>query len=174
MGTLVAYTSKYGSTRQYAEWIASDLGADLREAGTVCDADIAAHDTVVVGGYLHIGKIIGADFLVKHQEALKPKKVFLFSVAGAPADDPQRKVWFEGSVPVGIRKHVTHFPLQGRAMVLDWKDSFLMLFPRASVWLAYRLRPTPENKKAYEGFRPFDGVKREAIQPLVRAVKNVL
>ncbi len=57
---LVVYASKYGTTRQYAEWIAEALGADVARADTVRPEDLPAYDTVVYGGGLYAGGIAGA------------------------------------------------------------------------------------------------------------------
>jgi menaquinone-dependent protoporphyrinogen oxidase len=173
MRILVAYESKYGSTKQYAEWIAADLHADVRPLSETPATSLAAYDVVIFGGYLHMGKIVGAKSLIELWGSLAGKRVVLFSVAGAPGNDPQRTVWFENNIPEEIRSNIRHFAFQGRAMNLDWKDSLLMTFPRTMLWIKYRINPSAENKKAYEGFKPFDGVRREAIASLVEYVRGL-
>ena len=173
MSTVVLYKSKYGSTKQYAEWIANDTGADIFSMDEFSLEKLAAYDTVIVGGYLHIGKIVGAEFLTANWPALQNKKVVMFSVGGSPTDTPDRTRWFENSVPTNIREHVANFPLRGRAMNLDWKDTLLMAFPRAQLRLKYWRNPTPGNKAAMAAFKPFDRVRRESIEPLVNFVRNL-
>ena len=51
----VIYKSKYGSTKQYAEWIAQALDAPLFEASSVNPAQLAEYDVVVYGGGLYAG-----------------------------------------------------------------------------------------------------------------------
>jgi len=172
MSTLVVYKTKYGSTKQYAEWIAEELGAEIIAMEKVTPATLSTHDAVVLGGYLHIGKIMGAEFLQNNWNILKDKKVALFTVAGAPATSPDREKWFAECVPANIRERVRHFPFQGRAMNLDWKDNFLMLFPKFAEKFAYWQNPTPQNQRAKEGFKSFDGVKREYIAPLVAYMRS--
>ncbi len=171
MKLAVIYTSKYGSTKQYAGWIAEALGGELFSAEGVAAEKLAAYDTVVIGGYLHIGKIIGVDFLMGNWSVLQSKKVVLFSVAGAPPNSPERVKWYEESVPAHIRGNIRHFAMQGRAMNLDFKDTMLMAFPRTLVRLKYLFNRTPENRKAMQDFKPFDGVTKEQIQPLVEYVR---
>jgi menaquinone-dependent protoporphyrinogen IX oxidase len=48
MKILVTYATRYGSTREYAEWIAADLGADIRPQEAVRAADLGAYDVIVV------------------------------------------------------------------------------------------------------------------------------
>jgi menaquinone-dependent protoporphyrinogen IX oxidase len=62
----VIYQSKYGSTRQYAQWIARDLGAELLERSAVSPADLRKYDVVVYGGGLYAGGIAGVDLVAKH------------------------------------------------------------------------------------------------------------
>lgn len=173
MKTLVVYTSKYGSTKQYAEWIANATAATLRPAQEIRDRDIDAFDVIVCGCYLHIGKMTGADFLTTHWSALQSKRIVLFSVAGAPPNVPERVQWFEANVPDEIRSHVHHFPFRGRAMNLDLKDRFLLAFPRTMMYLKYWKTHDPKDKAAIEAFKPFDGVDKESIEPLVSHIRQL-
>jgi len=173
MKVLVVYTSKYGSTKEYAEWIGTELGARTMPATEVSESDISAVDTVIVGGYLHIGKIVGADVLQKYWTVLASKRVVLFSVAGAPAESPERQTWFEKSVPKEIRSLVRHFPLRGRALNLDLKDRMLLMFPRLMMYLKYWKTGDPKDKAAIDEFKPFDGVRKESIAPLCAHIRQL-
>ena len=173
MKAVILYRSKYGSTRQYAEWIAEDLGADIFSVGEFPPEKLTGYDTVIIGGYLRMGKIIGADFLISNWPVLQSKKVVLFSVAGAPANSPERARWFENTIPASIREKVTHVPLQGRAMKLSPMDRLLVSVPGMVSRLKYLLRPGTGNKPASRSFKPFDGVKRESIGPLVGSMRNL-
>ncbi|WP_367565974.1 flavodoxin domain-containing protein [Lacrimispora sp.] len=73
---LVAYTSKYGSTRKYAEWIASALNADLFTAQTVKAKTLSQYDVVIYGGGLYAGGIAGVK-LVTHNPC---KNLIVFTV----------------------------------------------------------------------------------------------
>ena len=63
---LVAYTSKYGSTRKYAEWIASALNADLFAAQTVEPKVLSQYDVVIYGGGLYAGGIAGVKLVTQN------------------------------------------------------------------------------------------------------------
>lgn len=73
---LVAYTSKYGSTRKYAEWIASALNVDLFAAHTVEPKVLSQYDIVIYGGGLYAGGIAGVK-LVTHNPC---KNLIVFTV----------------------------------------------------------------------------------------------
>jgi menaquinone-dependent protoporphyrinogen oxidase len=166
MATLVVFESKYGSTKQYAEWIAQEIGADLRHISEVHSEDLTRYDQVIIGGYLHMGKIIGVHFLLDEWNVLQQKRIVLFTVSGA-GPGPAEEKFYTDNVPSYIREKIAHFGLLGRAMDLDMKDRFLVAAPQAMLYLKYLFNRTPENKTAYEGFRPFDGVKEENLTPLL-------
>ncbi len=171
MKKLVVYTSKYGSTAQYARWISEDVHADLCPT-LECNVErLHEYDTVIFGGYLHMGKIVGIDFIINNWEHLDSKKVIVFTVSGA-GPSPTADVYFENNVPEHMRPWITHFAFRGRAQNLDWKDRTLIAVPRTLLYVKYLFNPTEETKKAYQGFAPFDDVKREHIESLISFVKN--
>ena len=43
----VVYCSRYGSTKQYAQWLAEDLGADLYDVRRVYKEKLETYDTIV-------------------------------------------------------------------------------------------------------------------------------
>jgi len=63
---LVVYKSKYGSTRKYAEWIASELNADIFEAQTCNTKLLSQYDVVIYGGGLYAGGIAGVKLVVNN------------------------------------------------------------------------------------------------------------
>lgn len=82
---LVAYTSKYGSTRQYAEWIAAALDADLFPAKQVAPNDLGQYEVVVYGGGLYAGGIAGAKLVA--QNPCKQLVVFTVGLADPGSTD---------------------------------------------------------------------------------------
>ncbi|MCL2382388.1 MAG: flavodoxin domain-containing protein [Treponema sp.] len=73
--TLVLYTSKRGSTRQYAEWIASALSADLHEPRQFLSRDWEKYSTVVYCGGLYANSVNGIRFIAKNHVKLRGKKI---------------------------------------------------------------------------------------------------
>ncbi len=54
MKTIVAYRSKSGYTKRYAEWISQELGCDIKEDPQL--SDISGYDTIIYGGGMYAGK----------------------------------------------------------------------------------------------------------------------
>jgi len=90
---LVAYASRYGSTREIAEAIGAvfvhrGLAADVRPAGEV--AKLEGYDAVVLGSALYGGGWLddAVEFLESFQEELARRPLWLFSSGPTEAGDP--------------------------------------------------------------------------------------
>ena len=70
MNTIVIYKSKYGSTKQYAQWIAEELDCEAVDAKTVKDDDLLKYDNIVYGGGLYAEVINGVTLITKNLEKL--------------------------------------------------------------------------------------------------------
>ena len=62
----VVYKSKYGTTKQYAEWIAEELGAPLFEVSSIKPLQLMDYDVVVYGGGLYASGIDGIKLVTKN------------------------------------------------------------------------------------------------------------
>ncbi len=82
MKTLVAYASKYGTTRKCAEAIADRLpgGADLIDLRHDKLGSLDGYDSVIVGGPIYAGKVMSAvpAFCERNREVLLDRVVGLF------------------------------------------------------------------------------------------------
>ena len=88
MSTVVVYKSKYGSAKRYAEWIAEELGADLKNADETEAKDLAPYDTIIYGAGIYIGCIAGIALIANNFRELKNKSVIVFTVG---VTDPEEK-----------------------------------------------------------------------------------
>ena len=84
MNTIVVYKSKYGSTKQYAEWIAEDLGCEALDAKNVKIEDLEKYDTIIYGGGLYAEVINGVILLTKNMDKLEGKKLIVYSTGITP------------------------------------------------------------------------------------------
>lgn len=81
---VVIYNSKYGSTKRYAEWIASQVNADLFEDTKIKISELCKYTTIVFGGSLHAVGIKGIKLITKNYELLQNKKMIVFAVGCSP------------------------------------------------------------------------------------------
>jgi len=84
MKNIVIYKSKTGFTKKYAEWIAEDLSADIFDVSKVTMSILTSYDTIIYGGSLYAGGIIGVKLIKENINKLKDKKVVVFATGASP------------------------------------------------------------------------------------------
>lgn len=80
MKTLVLYESKTGSTKQYAEDIARRVDADVFPLKKFKLKNMASYDTIVFGGWVRGGEIIGLNKFLQAWDSISDKNVLIFGV----------------------------------------------------------------------------------------------
>lgn len=84
---VVLYKTIYGNAKQYAEWIADDLHADLLNLDRITLSDLNQYDTIVIGGGIYAGKIKAISFLTKNYNALASKNIVVFATGISDPED---------------------------------------------------------------------------------------
>ncbi|MCL2840907.1 MAG: flavodoxin domain-containing protein [Defluviitaleaceae bacterium] len=84
----VTYKSQYGTTKQYAGWIAQELNATLLELSEAKNTDLTRYDLIIHGGGLYAGGIGGLKTVLKKSH----KSLVVFTVGLA---DPKTADYFE-------------------------------------------------------------------------------
>jgi menaquinone-dependent protoporphyrinogen IX oxidase len=163
---LIAYQSKYGSTKQYAEWIQRDTEGDLIDIESDDKPDLVRYDIVIIGGSVRTGNIVIAPFIKEHWSVMKGKEVILFTTSGTPPQHPKIQSIYEKSLPEEIRKEIKYFPLHGR---ISGKD--LTLFDRLLIMIG-KVMEQDETLKKDMG-KDFNGVNRENLLPLLEYLEEV-
>ena len=132
--TVVLYGSKYGSTKQYAEWIAEELNADLLDVNDANLQNIKNYDTIIYGGAVYAGGITGINFIVKNYDQLKNAKLVIFTCGIAdPSIDINKENLIKNVVkkfPKASADEFALFHLRGAMDPDDFRDymlSFLFL-----------------------------------------------
>ncbi len=161
---LIAYQSKYGSTKQYAQWIRESIHADLIDLEQDPKPKLADYDLIVFGGYLRTGKIAIAPFIQENWDILKARKIVLFTTSGTPPGHPKIQTVYEKSLDKPIRKEIKYFPLPGRISMND------LTFADKRLMSIGKLVEQDETLKNNMG-KDFDGVKRENLLPLIEYLK---
>lgn len=159
MAGVVVYYSNYGSTRQYAEWIAEETGFILHDQRTG-DVQWDRFDTVVVGSPVLKMRPFLAKWMIGNWLSLEDKRVFLFSTSGASATDPGLRSGFEQSFPPEMAAKIEYVPFQGRMTFGELKPMHRMMMR-----IGKMIEKNPERKRKM--LEDVDGVDRSAITPLV-------
>jgi menaquinone-dependent protoporphyrinogen IX oxidase len=79
MSNIVLYKSKYGNTLQYAQWIAEDLGWELRDLSDFKRREIKNYQNIIFGSGVYIGKM---NKIKKVLSWFKKKPIIIFACAG--------------------------------------------------------------------------------------------
>ena len=163
---LIVYKSKYGSTKQYAQWINKDIPSDLVDADKEDKHDFTGYDVIVFGGYIRMDRIVVAPLIVSNWGDIKAKKVILFTSSGTPPGHPNIQKIYHSNLPEEIRKEIKYFPLRGKILSKDLSffDKFLVAVGR--------IMERDESLKSLMT-EDFDEVKLENLIPLLEYVKTL-
>lgn len=135
METVVIFKSKYGSTKKYAEWIAEELNCGIFESDKVDKRIFSKYDTVIYGGGLYVGGILGFSFIKKNYKLLKDKRLIVFGVGATSKGVDAEKEIENKNITEEMKKNTKFFLLRG---ALDYKsmgymDKFLMFMLLKSI-----------------------------------------
>jgi menaquinone-dependent protoporphyrinogen IX oxidase len=177
---LVLYRSKYGSAKQYAEWISSDLNADLHELSSVSAALWKNYPAIVFCGGIYAGKINGVNTLAKRQAALAGKKIIIAACGLSDPDNESNHSLISGALcrrlPPSLQENLRLFLLRGGI-----SHSKLRFFDRTVMKAMSRmlenrdpekLSPDERQLKAVLG-SDFNFLDRALIQPIVEYCRTL-
>ena len=166
MKTIVAYKSKSGYTKTYAEWLAQELGCDIKENAEL--SDIIGYDTIIYGGGMYAGGFNGVKLITKKLDKLSGKKIVLFAVGSNPGREHEMQPFWEKVLTAEQQKQIGHFYLRGGFdfSKLTAGDKILMKM------LKVRLQKLKERTEDEQGMldaydTPVDFRDKDNIKPLI-------
>ena len=104
MKIAVVYRSKYGTTKQYAEWIAEALEASLFESRVVKPERLLDYDWVISGGGLYAGGISGIGLVTKHP----CNRLVIFTVGLASPEETDYSEILAKNIPAEMQVKIFH------------------------------------------------------------------
>lgn len=174
---IVYYKSKYGTTKKYAEYIASELGCECKDAFLATDEEIEEHEIIIFGGGVYAGAIGGSNFLNNHEDVLSNKRLIIFAVGITEYDDYNTPYnLFTKNVPQSLLKDAFTFNLFG---AIDYKGMKFMekLLLRSFLGnlknkASYLKTPTDEKLIASKG-KNIDLSDMKLAFPVIHRAKNI-
>ena len=120
MNAIVVYKTKYGSTKNYADWIGEELNCKVTDVKEITINELKKYDTIIYGGGLYAEIINGVSIITKNIDSLKNKKIAVHTTGITPLDcrDYYDKIVIEKNFKNGVPECVKIFNFTGK-MVLD-------------------------------------------------------
>ena len=171
---LVAYKTKYGTTKTYAEWIAEETGADLIEAKHVTLERLLNYDTIVYCGALYAGGMLGFSRIRKQYAALKGKRLIVVAVGATTQKEKALEEVRNGNFMPEM-KDVPLFVLRGG---IDYKkmgivDRVLMFLLVSSIRRKGLETLDADSKGLLASYnKTVSFVNRRHIAPVVEAIRT--
>jgi len=162
----IIYKTKYGATKQYADWLGTELNLPIVKCDDLAEGQLKQYDFLLIGTSVYIGKFLIAKWLKRHVKDLNKKKIFLFIVAGTSVEETEtRSKIVIDNVPQEIKPYCEIYFLKGKAI---HKELFFM--DKLLLKVAAIFEKDPIKKRVY--FEDMNGVKKGNLLPIVSAVKN--
>lgn len=178
--SIVIYTSKRGSTKQYAEWIAEDLGCEALPLSDAYGMDLHDYSCIIYGGWIRGSGIVDFDRFAKMLDADLMSRLIIYGTGFADETaENYAQVWGYsiGKIDPKNEQRVLMYILGGRydPAAVTGLDRFLMKTMRAVLLSG----STADAKSAANKMKDridngCDLVKRENIASLVRDAKKLL
>lgn len=102
MKYIVTYSSKYGSTRKYAQWIGEALSCEVKDIKEIREGDFEKYDVIIHGGSLYAGGVSGMKQLEKLYPTIRDKKLILFTCGLADPMSQKNVMHIENSIAKDI------------------------------------------------------------------------
>jgi menaquinone-dependent protoporphyrinogen IX oxidase len=169
--TAVVYRSKSGFTEKYARWIAAATGADLLDGRSTRLRDLLPYDTIVYGGALYAAGINGLSLITKNFEALKDKKLIVFTLGATPVrpeivDEVRNK-----NLRPEQQHRVRFFMLRGGFDKARLSPVDRVLMTLLKMKLKSRKNPTADERGMLSAYgHPQDFTDEKRVAPIVAAV----
>lgn len=174
MKAIVIYTSKYGSTEQYAQWIAEALVCPVKKLPDVNAQELAEYDTIIYGGGLYAGSIAGLKKFVAKIGPLHDKRLIVFMVG---MTNPNEKEFYTEVITNGLptewQDQVKTFALQGDLLYtkMSWLHKQMMKMIKSAAEKKTVTERTADDQKLIENFGgDILFSSREQLEPLLKSL----
>jgi menaquinone-dependent protoporphyrinogen IX oxidase len=166
----VIYKSKYGTTKNYAQWIAEELNAELYEKKEFNSKKFKEYDCVVLGGGMYAGAILGSDLIKK----IHCKNLIFFTVGLADPMTTDYSTHIEKIFPKAIPENTKIFHFRGGIDYEKLNFVHKKMMGMLQKFVGKKENPSDEEKlflSTYSG--KVDFTDKISINPLIEYVKTL-
>lgn len=172
---LVIYESVTGFTKQYANWIAEELGCEAMELKEVSAQKLSEYETVIFGGWFYAGGVKG---LKKAKELFGEStaaKLIVFATGATPSTNIQliSDAWGKNFTQEELEQ-IPHFYMQGglRYEKMTFGDKLMMKV--FDTMMKHKKDKTEAEKEMAQLLgSSCDNSSREYIEPLVKLLQGI-
>ncbi len=163
MNGAVFFSSRYGSTAQYARWIGDATALPVFDV-TDSNADPTRYEYLVLGSAVIYYKLTIRKWVKQNLKRIDTKPIIMFTVSGAPAGQ-KLNGWIASSLPEHLIARMNHVALRGRQNPkdLNWFDRMMLIG-------AGLFNSDPAASR--EEMMGFDYMDKSSIKPIVRLVQQ--
>ncbi len=163
MNGAVFFSSRYGSTAQYARWIGDATALPVFDV-TDSNADPTRYEYLVLGSAVIYYKLTIRKWVKQNLKRIDTKPIIMFTVSGAPAGQ-KLDGWIAGSLPEHLIARMNHVALRGRQNPkdLNWFDRMMLI-----VGGLFNSDPAASR----EELKGFDYMDKSSIKPIVKLVQQ--
>ena len=177
--TIVIYDSKYGHTKQYAEWIAKECSCAALPRKQASSATLSEYNTIIYGGGLYAGGVSGINLLTENFNLLTTKNVILFTCGLADPENKENVAHIREALSKALSSDMmSHFQIFHLRGGIDYKR--LNLLHKAMMGMMCKMllgkNPSERSAEDEELLRTYgkviDFTDRQTILPLVEYVNH--
>lgn len=171
MKTIVVYTSKYGSTEKYAQWVAKALNCPAKKLSDVSAGDLAAYDTIIYGGGVYASRVAGFKKFLSKLSGAGEKKLVLFMVG---MTNPNRTEFYhkvaEQNIPGQWKGKFQVYSLHGDQMYsrMNGLHKLIMRAPKAAA------ERKPANERTADDIHLIENFGSDIIYTSKEQIKPIL
>lgn len=167
MSGIILFMGKYGSTHQYAHWLAEDTGFDMIDLYSSPKFQLPNVAQVILGTSVHCGRLRIGGWMHHHWSWLRHREVYLYSVSGLSPESLLLKRLVQVHLGLHMLAHIHFFPLPGRLITseLDSLDRWLL---KRETDFGIHLGKYPGQQRGSGG--DFNHVSRKHLKPMLQQI----
>jgi menaquinone-dependent protoporphyrinogen IX oxidase len=159
----IFYSTKYGSTARYANWIAEATGLPVFNVKDT-NADPTKYNFLILGAPIIYFKVQNHKWVKANLHILESIPIIFFTVSGAPAGS-KLDGWIGKSLPKSFVEHMNHVALRGRQNPKE-----LTFYDKIMLKIGAMMNPDPVASK--QELSGFDFMDKSSIGSILKLVEQ--
>ena len=172
MKPIIVYTSKYGSTEKYANWLSEALQCPAKNLKSAKAKEFSAYDTVIYGGGIYAGRIAGFKKFISMLDRARDIELVLFMVGLTnPADEKFYTEMAERNIPAEWKERFHVFPRRGDQLFskMSGLHRLMMRMPKLMTEKVPEAKRTEDMNEFLANFgKDVIHTSKEQLEPLIQ------